>query len=81
MKKIILFFFLLSLLSCSLLAQMERTGLSAGLGGGALLGATTELNDQLRFHGRAFVRYGFAEQLQVELGGSIGRVSGNEFSA
>jgi outer membrane protein OmpA-like peptidoglycan-associated protein len=80
MKYILTILIVLSLFTHSLLAQNEHTGLSVGLGYGAMMGSNTELSSNLRFQGRAFARYGFIEQFQVELGGGIGRISGDDFS-
>ncbi|MBI3195479.1 MAG: hypothetical protein HYZ34_13595, partial [Ignavibacteriae bacterium] len=63
-----------------LVAQIEKMGLSAGLDYGGTYGLTTELEDELRFQGRAFVRYGLSEQFHIELGGGIGRMSGIDYS-
>lgn len=80
MKYLLTIFFILSLFISPLVAQTDHTGLSAGLGYGVMMGSGAELSSNLRYQGRAFVRYGFVEQFQVELGGGIGRISGGDYS-
>jgi len=80
MKKFYCLLLLLSLLTIPAFSQTDHTGFSAGVGFGAMSGATTELSDALRFQGRVFARYGFVDQLQLELGGGLGRLAGDGYS-
>ena len=62
-------------------AQMNRLGLSGGIGAGGIFG-DTEVRDKLfRFQSRGYLRYGFSQMVQVELGGGIGRVAGDGYEA
>ncbi|MBI5215153.1 MAG: OmpA family protein [Ignavibacteriae bacterium] len=70
-------FFLLT--TIPLIAQIEKSGLSAGLDYGGIYGST-EFEEELRFQGRTFLRYGLSPQFHLELGGGMGRISGSEFS-
>jgi len=80
MKYLFTLLLLLSLSTGFLAAQTDHTGLSVGLGYGGMIGSQTELSSTLRYQGRAFARYGFIDQLHLELGGGIGRISGDDFS-
>ncbi len=60
-------------------AQISKTGVSVGLGYGGNFG-DTEVRDRLyRFNARAFVRYGFIDPLQGELGFGVGRLAGDGY--
>ena len=63
----------------ALQAQFRSTGLTGGIGYGGVIGKT-ELVSKLRAEARGFLRYGFLEGLQAELGLGIGRIGGDEFS-
>ncbi len=80
MKKIYILFLTLCISLISLHAQPGNSRVSFGLGGGGLIGATTEESDALRFHGRFFGRYAFIDNAQIELGVGIGRIAGENFS-
>ncbi len=60
-------------------AQFRSTGLNGGIGYGGVFGKT-ELTSKLRAEARGFLRYGFVDQLQAELGLGFGRIGGDEFT-
>jgi outer membrane protein OmpA-like peptidoglycan-associated protein len=60
-------------------SQINKQGLSIGLGYGGIFGET-ELQDKLyRFNARAFARYGFVDQAQLEFGVGLGRLAGSGY--
>ncbi|HUN65033.1 MAG TPA: OmpA family protein [Bacteroidota bacterium] len=60
-------------------SQINKLGLSFGLGYGGIFGQT-ELQDRLyRFDARAFARYGFVDQAQAEIGVGLGRMAGSDY--
>lgn len=60
-------------------AQINKLGLSGGIGYGAIFG-DTELKDKLpRFQARGYLRYGFSNIVQVEFGGGIGKIAGESY--
>ncbi len=62
-------------------SQINKTGMSVGIGYGGIFGAT-EVRDRLyRFNSRAFVRYGFVDALQVEAGAGVGRIAGENYQS
>jgi outer membrane protein OmpA-like peptidoglycan-associated protein len=72
---------MLVLLVVPLKAQYNLSGMGGGVGLGAMWG-DTELKDQLaRLQWRSFLRYGLVDHLQVELGGGLGRVAGDQYEA
>ncbi len=80
-RLIVILLISLSLVSVKTAAQITKQGLSIGIGYGGTFG-DTELRDRLyRFNSRAFVRYGFIDQVQVEAGIGVGRVAGSGYQA
>ncbi len=59
-------------------AQFKDVGLGGGIGFGGVFGQTDDLVDkESRFLARAFLRYGFADVVQGELGVGLGRMAGS----
>ncbi len=62
-------------------AQINKQGVSIGIGYGGIFG-DTELRDRLyRFNSRAFVRYGFVDLFQAEAGIGVGRIAGEGYQS
>lgn len=69
--------FALSMLTLPALAQFKDPGLSGGITFGGTVGQT-ELEDKVTsFMGRAFLRYGLVDHLQLELGAAFGHMRGS----
>ena len=65
---------------CSLSsAQFVDQGLGLGVSFGGTFGQTELQDKMVEFLGRAFLRYGVFDHVQVEAGGGIGKVSGAEY--
>lgn len=61
-------------------AQYYSPGLGGGVGIGATLGHTDfKSNELIGSMGRAFIRYGFVNHFQLELGGSVGVIASDEY--
>ena len=65
----------LLMMSSHAFAQWNNKGLNAGIGFGGTY-PVTELNDQLSFQTRVFLRYGLMDRLQGEVGAGIGLLLG-----
>ena len=76
--------FLLILFICTAsqtIAQINKLGLSVGIGYGGIFGDTEVRDRLLRFNSRAFVRYGFVDPLQAEIGAGVGRMAGEDYQS
>ena len=69
-----------TILSLPAQAQYTDTGLGGGLGFGGTFGQTQLKDREGRFIARAFIRYQLIRHLQGEVGASLGRVAGADYS-
>ena len=60
--------------------QFKNPGLGGGVGFGGTFGQTQLRDRESRFLARAFLRYPLVRHIQGELGFSVGRVAGTEYS-
>ncbi len=60
-------------------SQSGRIGLGGGVGCGGTLGITDSEDKTSRFQARGFLRYGFIDQLELELGGGVGKIAGADY--
>ncbi|MBI5476625.1 MAG: OmpA family protein [Ignavibacteriales bacterium] len=61
------------------MSQLQRTGWSNGVGIGAVFGETEIRDRAANYYARTFVRYGFSNQLQAEVGISLAEVQGEDY--
>lgn len=79
--RLLIFIILVStLISVPNYAQFSAPGLGGGVGIGATLGHTDfKSNEQVGSIGRAFLRLGFVNHFQLELGGAVGVIANDEY--
>jgi len=72
-------FFLTTVLYALSPAQFVDQGLGLGVSFGGTFGQTEIQDQKVEFLGRAFLRYGLIDHVQIEAGGGLGKVSGAEY--